>query len=235
MIKQTKGKIFLAAERGINETAWLRSYNTFNFGKYQHEHKQPVGDMYVLNDDTLAGRKSLRMLIGEDSYVIILPVHGAVETNNSLAVAGQAQLVNAQRGTKIGFCNPFGKDPINFLQVWIKSGAGKINSATQTFTYPDVNDHINRLVPVFSDTEGQLPFVFSIGKFSGRGETVYQKKQSNSFLFVFVLEGAFEVEGRLLHARDGLALYDAEEADMEALSAGAIILLIEQPLTGLPV
>jgi len=38
------------------------------------------------------------------------------------------------------------------------------------------------------------------------------------------------VEGRLLHARDGLTLWETEEAEMEALSNDAIVLLIELPL-----
>jgi len=41
------------------------------------------------------------------------------------------------------------------------------------------------------------------------------------------LEGAFEVEGRLLHARDGLALWETEKVELEALSNDAIILVME--------
>jgi hypothetical protein len=55
MIPQSKGKIYLAEERGLNETDWFRSYNTFNFGKYQHEFKKPFSSLYVLNEDTLGG------------------------------------------------------------------------------------------------------------------------------------------------------------------------------------
>ena len=75
-----------------------------------------------------------------------------------------------------------------------------------------------------------MPFTVSIGKFSGRGETIYKLPNRNSGLFAFVIEGAFEVEGRLLHARDGLTLWETEEAEMEALSNDAIVLLIELPL-----
>ena len=48
--------------------------------------------------------------------------------------------------------------------------------------------------------------------------------------FVFVIEGAFEVQGTLLHERDGLALWKTEEVEMEALSNEAIILVIELTL-----
>jgi redox-sensitive bicupin YhaK (pirin superfamily) len=55
-------------------------------------------------------------------------------------------------------------------------------------------------------------------------------KNKNAGLFVFVIEGAFEVEGRLLHERDSLALWETGKAEMEALSNDAIILVIESPL-----
>lgn len=45
-----------------------------------------------------------------------------------------------------------------------------------------------------------------------------------------MIEGVFEVQGTLLHARDGLAIWEAEEVEMEALSNDAIIFLIELPL-----
>ena len=71
-----------------------------------------------------------------------------------------------------------------------------------------------------------MPSFISIGKFSGRGETIY-KSSSGKCCFLFVIAGAFEAEGRLLHERDGLALFDTNEIEMEALSNDAMMLLIE--------
>ena len=42
-----------------------------------------------------------------------------------------------------------------------------------------------------------------------------------------MIAAAFEAEGRLLHERDGLALFDTNEIEMEALSNDAMMLLIE--------
>ena len=46
---------------------------------------------------------------------------------------------------------------------------------------------------------------------------------------MFAIEGAFEIQGALLHARDGLALWRTDEIEAEDLSNDAIILLIELP------
>ena len=47
-----------------------------------------------------------------------------------------------------------------------------------------------------------------------------------SNVFAFVIDGVFEVQDRLLHARDGLALSNFKAIDFEALSNESVILLI---------
>ncbi|MBC6988212.1 hypothetical protein H9I52_00875 [Hymenobacter sp. BT491] len=52
-------------------------------------------------------------------------------------------------------------------------------------------------------------------------------KSSRSRFFAFVVTGAFEVEGRLLHKRDGLALWYVQEVELKALSNDALVLVLE--------
>jgi quercetin 2,3-dioxygenase len=235
MSRQSKAKMFLADERGLNQNEWFRSYNTFNFGQYFNEHKHPFGDIYVVNDDSLDAGRSLRILIEDHSYVILLPVIGAIvykdsAGNDNLIAAGQAEIIAVNKEEMIEITNPFDEGLINFIQIWIKADATKTAKGSWLSTY-NVNKCINGLLKVSPANFGEspLPFIVSIGKFEGRGETVYQLKNKNPGLFVFILEGAFEVEGRLLHARDGLAIWDVEQVEMEALSNDAIILGIEMP------
>lgn len=233
MIRQTKAKIFLAEDRGLNETNHFRSLHTFNFGNYFNEHKTSFNDIYVVNDDTLDGGRSLSMLVQEPSYVLLLPVVGAInykdsQGNENLVAAGQVHIIYAAKGVTISINNPFKEYLVNFLQVWIKTGALTAAANAYLNSY-FVNKKIDKLVNISpcNINEPALPFIASIGKFNGRGETTYQLQYKKSGLFVFVLEGAFEVEGRLLHARDGLAVWETKAVEMEALSNDAIILLIE--------
>ena len=234
MIQQAKAKIFLADERGVNETSTFQSRHTFNFGKYFNEHKIAFGDLYVLNDDLLAGGGDIKMLVKEDSYIVLIPVAGAInykDTDGShhLVAAGQTKIVAAERGTMMEISNPFREEQVNFLQIWIKTEQPKIPGSTSLITYDDVNENLNSLVQAvqLDGNFDQLPFALYIGKFSGRGETVYLAKNKTAGVYAFVIQGAFEIEGRLLHAGDGLALLHSATAEMEALSNDAIIVLIE--------
>jgi redox-sensitive bicupin YhaK (pirin superfamily) len=232
MIPQPAVKMFLADERGVSENEWFRSYHTFNFGNYFNEHKYPLDDVYIINDDSLDAGRSLRMLIEEDSYIILLPVIGAIAYkdspgDNNLAAAGQVVILAPGKGEVIEISNPFDEGIVNFLQIWIKTDTTVARASHQS-TY-HINECINGLQkispPIFGSSS--LPFILSIGKFKGRGESNYHFAIESARLFVFVVEGAFEVEGRLLHARDGLAFTNAQKIEIEALSNEAIILLIE--------
>lgn len=225
MIAQTKGKIFLAGERGHNELSWYRSYNTFNFGRYQTDHKLPVGSLYLLNDDTLAPGKSIKMSVEDDSQIVLLPLVGAIEYtdnagNNNVVQAGEAQLLTIAKGGFIRIANPFEHNLVNFLQLWFKIPSGTNKNQRAVF---DLIGNKNELVSLFNG--GNM----AIGQFDGRAEAQYKPNSPGAALFMFVIDGEFEAQHRLLHARDGLALWDVAEAEMEALSNEAIILVLEVP------
>ncbi|MFN8291255.1 MAG: hypothetical protein U0U70_13445 [Chitinophagaceae bacterium] len=234
---QAKAKIFLADERGLDETGWFRSQHTFSFGKYQEGYKQPVGDLYILNDDILDGGRSLTMRAEEPSYVILLPVIGAIsftgpDDNEGLLAAGQAAFLAMETACTLQIKNPFKDELVNYIQLWIRAPRPEIEAMPVVSTF-DVNKFQNCLMKISPQRmrEELLPYSFSLGKFSGRGETSYYPRNPAAGSFVFVLEGAFEVAGRLMHARDGLALYDLDLIEMEALSNGAIMMLIDLPVS----
>lgn len=226
--------MFPAGERGHTETEWFRSYHAFNFGEHQNEHKVPWGPLYVLNDDTLAGGKSVQLSVEENSVIVLLPVVGAVKYadsigNEAVLEASQINILHVRKGTSVTLSNDYEEELINYLQIWLKSPTGKeIESGLFSF---DIDYNRNQLTDLLASGQRALNspsnLKLYIGKFSGRMETVYKLCDSRKGVFVFVLQGAFEVQYRLLEARDGLALWDVDEIELEALSNDAIILLME--------
>ena len=61
----------------------------------------------------------------------------------------------------------------------------------------------------------------------GREESIYKVKNAGNCLYIFVIEGAFEVDNKLMEARDGLAIWNADEIEFEALSNDAMLLIFE--------
>lgn len=229
MTDYTKAKIYLADERYVHEDSH-RSYQTFNSGKFFNEHKTPFGNLYVLIDDSLAGSSSVKMTVPENSCIVLLPVVGAIDYkdslgNESMINAGEIQIISLPEGIDFELLNPYESDLVNYLQFWIRTPPDEIKSVPLILDF-DLAVNKNKLVNVVNASECFLKV--SIGQFTGRKEALYTLNDLNNGIFVFVIEGAFEVQGRLLHPRDGLAIWDVEEpVDLEALSNEAIIVLVE--------
>lgn len=231
---KTRSTLFPAKDRDLHETAWLRSWNTFLTAAYPRTRRQPVGNLYLLNDDALESGHSLEMQAAEDSCVVLLPLSGSLAFRESVGsrgmlAAGQAQFLLLSKERTLVLSNPSAGEPVNFLQAWFRN-PGQALPAPARAEF-DLNTFQNCLLRISPQRWGPdpLPFSVSIGKFCGHGKTVYFPATSDAGVFVLVLDGIFKVEGRLLHARDGLALYETATMEMEALSNDAIILLVEQP------
>jgi hypothetical protein len=232
MLPKTEATIYLANQRGCSQNDWYRSYHTFNFGLYFNESKKPFGSLHALNDDTLKGGSTLKFESKEDSLILLLPVVGTLNYKNNLEIGkvevGQAYHFFAPKDSEFEIFNTYENELINFLQVRIAvySSEPKNNFGKSEFNF-DADK--NKLISLPSSGEDSIHnyTLTSIGKFDGRKEETYSLRNSDKGIFIFILEGAFEVENRLLQPRDGLALWNLKEIKFEALSNNAIILMIE--------
>ncbi|MBI1781679.1 MAG: hypothetical protein HYR66_09965 [Sphingobacteriales bacterium] len=225
MTKVAAAKIFLADERGIHETERLQIRSTFCFENYVNEHKQSAGDLYVLNDNILAPGAAATFIATQNSYMVLLPIAGAITVKETTIAAGQVMIVPMNEKEQLTIRNAFSNETINYLQLCFKTDSvdGKILSNT----FDELNKNQNELKEIapVKDQQAQYPFSVSLGLFNGRGETTCTLKDPTKKIFVFVITGAFEVEGRLLHESDGLALWNSSNVEMEALSNDALILV----------
>jgi redox-sensitive bicupin YhaK (pirin superfamily) len=226
---QNEAKIFLSAQRGKTELSWFRSFHSFNFGNFQDPNKEPIGKLRVFNDNTLAAGKGMKMEVEKPTEVLILPLVGGIEFKNSTGYhdfleAGKIQVFSAEAGMNYEVINPYEAGQlINYLEIWIEttSTSPKTESA-------DIDiEKRNEVLPIFSSIQQNVFGYF--GKYDGREEGVYQIKNAGSCLYVFVIEGAFEVDNKLMEARDGLAIWSANEIEFEALSNDAMFLIFEIP------
>jgi quercetin 2,3-dioxygenase len=222
----TNAKIFLAEERGLHQLNWFRSYTTFNADNYHNEYKTPVSRLYMLKDDTLAGGKSCTHVVATSSLLLLLPVAGAIEYrdstgNASLLDAGNLQTILLPAGSHYTVTNPYAAELVNFLQICIALNAGIADAIVKKYMFGMHNQQ-----SLFSSMPLDGGVKFHIATFNGRQKAVVPFA-TNTAVFAFVISGAFELEERLLHARDGLALWNCTHADMEALSNQAVVLLLE--------
>jgi quercetin 2,3-dioxygenase len=236
MLKQIPGKIYLSDQRGRTVTEQFIRYSTFNFEDFYNPDKGPLGCLQVFNEEVLAGSKSLEYTVEQPSYIILIPITGTLRvilpSENRIYIDVEEILVTSMpAGSTFQVVNPYQNEEIDFLQVRIKAKQPFRNIATQCFRF-DAGALQNHLLEIISDEKvddaiKKLPFVLSLGRFDGRQEANYSLINIDSHFFAFVMAGAFEMEGRLLHAKDSLALWDTKAVELEALSENALVLILE--------
>jgi quercetin 2,3-dioxygenase len=222
MSNSIEARIFLSSQRTCTELTSFRRFATFS------EDDTAFGGLYALNDETLAARQSFEAEIMENTDILIVPIVGGLEITDSEGLhdfvsVGEAQLLSLGKNRVYEITNPYDTELINFLQI-------RFINQTGAFVYQNQKKNINlnkknELLPLFSKV-GNLYTSF-VCKYEGRKDGIYTVQKVGNGVFVFVIEGAFEVANRLLETRDGLALTNIETVEFEALSSDAILLIFE--------
>jgi hypothetical protein len=219
----TEAVIYLAEKRGCTQSLTYRSFHCFNMAV--HKNKSAFHDLVALNDETLMPAAHVVHSLLTDHMIVLLPVIGKLEykldDEVSAADAGECVLLYGKKGSSLSLTNPYKEEAINFICAWLdhhKSG--------EQYILPsgfDLDKTKDTLTTLFTTEHVKC----QIGKFSGRKNVELTLRNAARGAFAFVLEGAFEVEDRVLHQKDGLAISTASKISFEALSNDAILLMIE--------
>ncbi|MGQ7946046.1 pirin family protein [Flavobacterium sp. WC2509] len=232
MIKQTPTQIFKSDLRGVSGSDGIQNLSTFNFGNYQDESRKPFGTLKVLNELLLVPSQKTFTFIESNTEVFLLPLFGGIEYKDNLGNIDfirieQIKHISAQKGMSFKTFNPYEAEDVSYLEIWLAAETNNLisNSSKLDFGFSERNK-INLLFE-FSNTLG------FIGIYDGRKEGFYTLKNHLNGVFLFVINGAFEIENRLLQQKDGLSLKEIETVEWEALSENAILLLFEIPIENL--
>lgn len=228
MLMQMEAQIYLAEQRGCTQSADYRSFHTLNFGGYQHESRRPFGNLTVFNDDTLRAGKGHTITVAEPTELLLLPVVGGIELVDALGEsvflgAGELFHFTAFPEQAYRIENPFETEAVNFLVIGLKAD---LTVSGHSGSFPATTFDLttrNQLNSLFTASNARV----YIGKYGGRQQGTHPVSDPQKALFAFSIEGAFEVQNRLLHPRDGLALRNTGELEFEALSNDAILLIME--------
>jgi len=134
--------------------------------------------------------------------------------------AGETAWINGRKAPVLTITNPYETGSVDFICAWI--ALPELNDQPPV-TLPFDLTTTNTLHTLFCLTPNQSPHRQILGRMDS---TFKQAKATPAFL-PSSWKAPSEFKERLLLQRDGLALNAVTEADFEALSDGAIILILE--------
>lgn len=230
MLKESCTILMLADQRGVSQSSTYRSWHSFNYGTYHHPYREAPGALRVLNEDTLAGGASMQHFAEHSSTVLLLPLVGGIAFvhNNQTHYldAGSILSVQVNAGMTYQIGNPYVEDLVSYLHIVVSVPFVESMTIPQIRSF-SLDAHPDTLQALCSIKSSKGQCLGKIGKFSGRTDASYMPQNPSHSCFVFVIEGAFEVQNRLIYSKDGLLLPEAGEVEFEALSNDGILLIFE--------
>ena len=229
-----------AESRGIADHGWLYSRHTFSFASYHNPKRMGFGKLRVINDDIVAPGGGFDTHPHDNMEIISVPIVGSLRHQDSMGNqhiirAGDIQIMSAGTGITHSEYNHSDKDPVNFLQIWVRPKELNIpprydqktfdperrHNDIQCIISPDKNDH--DAIWINQDAW------FFLADFDKEHHDIYSLQNPDHGLYVFVISGKIIVAGETLAARDGMGISGTPTAGIRAISDSQL-LFIEVPM-----
>lgn len=225
--------------RGNANHGWLKSRHTFSFADYYNPQRMNFGALRVLNDDSVEGGNGFGTHPHRDMEIISIPLQGTLkhqdsEGNMGLIKKGEVQIMSAGTGILHSEENANKGELVKFLQIWVMPKKMGIKPRYGQKLY-DFRDNSETLVVSPDGRNGSLEInqdaFFTIVNMDANRSFEYTPKIQGNGLYIFVLDGAVEVNGQNLSSRDGLGITELAKAEIK-FHAKTEVLLMEVPMKG---
>lgn len=204
------------------------------------QNQLPFGNLELLKDEKLsAGKKSLSFIDGFTD-VVIIPLSGRLAYNDSLGnktiiEINEIGVFSVQAGMAYELVNVSEETEANYLQVCLKSDGSYFIRQNKQKELP--LSEKNSLIPIFANKNSTAPDLKSntdalgfIGVYNKAKSECYTLKNPKNGLFVFVIDGIFKFQDKLIESRQSISLTGYSKLDFELFSGEGSFLLLEVPL-----
>ncbi|MCO5234132.1 MAG: pirin family protein [Chitinophagales bacterium] len=226
-----------ASLRGGADHGWLKTHHSFSFAQYYNPENIHFGTLRVLNDDYIEGGMGFGRHPHDNMEIITIPLSGALEHkdsmgNSSVIRTGEIQVMSAGTGIYHSEFNHLSDTPTEILQIWLFPREKNLKPRYDQWDYSNIFQN-NQLVQILSPNEkNQGVWIhqdawFYLGKFDNNISVIHPTQKEGNGLYLFVIEGSFEIEGHILHRRDAISIENAEEVVIKSTQTKSMILIMD--------
>lgn len=233
-----KKSLHLAQDRGHANHGWLDSYHSFSFAGYYNPAKIHFGALRVLNDDRVAPGMGFGTHPHDNMEIVSIPLFGDLHHKDStgrdkIIKQGDVQIMSAGSGIEHSEQNANREKEVQFLQIWVFPKEKNIEPRYEQKSFAK-EDRFNKWQTVVSPHDPSALWInqdawFSLGVFQKEKQANYTFHQTNSGVYVFVINGEITLDGHTLRSRDAIGVWETETINMN-VSSDAELLLIEVPM-----
>lgn len=226
-------------ERGTANFGWLKAKYSFSFARYYDPKKIHFGLLRVLNDDIIEPGKGFGEHPHDNMEIVSIPLQGQLAHKDSqgheeVIRPNEVQIMSAGTGIVHSEYNYSQEEIVNLLQVWIfpkeKNIAPRYDQKTN-----EPKERKNKWQQLVSPEKnnGSLwinqDAYFSRSTSSENSQITYKIKSKNNGIYLFLVEGEIEVDGKILNKRDAIGIYETDQIQIISKKESDI-LIIEIPM-----
>ncbi|AWA31273.1 hypothetical protein HYN48_14880 [Flavobacterium magnum] len=233
--------LFPAAQRGQADFGWLKANFSFSFGNYYNPEKIQFGALRVLNDDSIAPGAGFGTHPHDNMEIVTIPLEGGLKHKDSIGNEGviqfgEVQVMSAGSGILHSEMNASATEIAKTLQLWIFSEMENVEPRYDQKAF-NLEQDINKLTTVVSPHDKpELNSLwvyqqtwFSLGIFEAGRELSYELHSPNHGVYLFLIEGELEIEGKLLGRRDAAGITGTDSFTANTTQQ-CKILMVEVPM-----
>lgn len=233
-------KVFFSADtRGHADHGWLNANYSFSFGNYFNRDRMNFGALRVLNDDTISPGKGFGYHPHENMEIITIPLKGDLEHKDSMGNLGiinegEIQVMSAGSGIFHSEFNKNSDKSINLLQLWVLPKRENVEPRYDQCSIQGLRK-LNSFYMVLSPhPEDNVMWIhqdawFHLGDFDKDTSIDYELKRKGNGVYIFVIEGNFNVSNQKLNKRDALGVWNTDIISFKA-QPNSRVLLVEVPM-----
>lgn len=225
-------------ERGHAQHGWLDSHHTFSFGDYHDPAHMGYSVLRVINEDRVVPGAGFPTHSHRDMEIVTYVLAGALEHKDSMGtgstiVPGDVQRMSAGRGVSHSEFNASGTEPVHFLQIWIEPRMRGIDPSYEQkrFERQDKRGQLRLVAGPAAAAVAATPAAVTLNQDARIYATILEGDDAVSHrpaatrrTYVHVARGSIQVNGKQLHAGDGLRIAAEAEIVLRAAPAGEALL-----------
>ena len=225
--------VIRSEDRGHADHGWLQAKHTFSFADYHNPGRVRFGRLRVINEDRIAPGQGFGTHPHKDMEIVTYIIEGAIEHKDSMGngtviAAGEVQRMTAGTGVMHSEFNHSQDTELHLLQIWI---------------FPEQNDLTPGYEQILFSREQKLNQLKLIGSRDGRddsitihqdvdlyasileeGQGVVLNDVADRRVFVQVISGRIDVNGKQLTDGDGIQIREEAVINIEAHHEAELLL-----------
>jgi redox-sensitive bicupin YhaK (pirin superfamily) len=221
-----------AADRGLADHGWLKSYHTFSFADYYDPAHMGFRGLRVINEDRVQPGKGFGTHPHRDMEIVSYVLEGALEHKDSMGTGsvirpGDVQRMSAGSGVTHSEFNGSRTELVHFLQIWIMPTATGIKPSYEQKTF-DRDAKLGRLRLVVSPDgrDGSLGHHSDTLLYASvlpAGQSAELALAPGRHAWVQLVRGSARVGDRRLAAGDGASFSDERRVAIEGVDDAEVL------------